>query len=88
MGIEEVLNKFNLSIEEYNDRLFGEPSYVTNADAEALVFDGDDGVMLVSTGHESTTYKLIECNYFEDFSDMLPRISKVLTGIYSAIEDE
>lgn len=79
MDVEEAIEGFNLTIDEVYAKSFETKgmSYIIEGKS-ALVFDGDCGVMLVSYVTGVVTYALVECTFFEDFSDLLPEIIEKL----------
>lgn len=82
----EVLETFNLSIDEYNDRLFNAGMSVVDSGYSALIFDGDMGVMKIDYIDDSVTYSLVDCNYFDDFDRIVPAVIERLKNAY--YEDE
>ena len=81
MEVEEAIEGFNLTIDEFYDKSFETKgmSYIIEGNS-ALVFDGDSGAMVVSYVTGVVTYALVECTFFEDFSDLLPEIIEKLKG--------
>lgn len=82
MEVKEVLHIFNLSIDEYNDRLVNTGMSVVDHGTSALVFDGDSGVIQIGYTGESVTYSLVDCNYFDDFYSVVPAVIERLKQAY------
>ena len=87
-SIADLLKRFNITEQEFIERstFMAEPSYIIDEN-EAVVFDGDNGIMVIGFDGYIFSFELVDCKYFEDFTDLIPEVMAELTNLYIE-EDE